>query len=1238
MFFQGRGLHTSCLSSWAFNSSQSNSSDSHDLYAILGVRPGASLADIKRAYRLRARQLHPDVASSTSSSLPSRATSSPSHINSPTSSSSPAWDPSAFIKLSAAYDVLSSRVKRQAYDDSRKHDGKATGARAQSRWKSATGNNHTAAASSNRPSAAAAAAGGKGASGYTQDRDSAWASGPWRQGAQRQQNKERDNTQNGRRHDNSWTTEDRLFSESQGGMVPEAELLTWRYGVGDWMMSLRALPDPAATMTQAERDSLLTRYLRRYQREIQTDLHKAFTHAYLGPSLDYLAPFQLPKHFEAEVRNGLEAGPEVLQLVSGRTLLGTMSLQPAMALLPAPGDPVSEVSTTLPVSNHDCNYGIPHSRLDHPAGGLLGQECHPHNESLSSTLPSSSAAALVSSMDIGSGSSQRTIQELHRSGFEDPEDPEYLDLGLLYQRSMGPSLRPTFDPLRFFDRPDPEQLDLESSLIVRQLLQAHHGEATASDAAAGVDSFSSEGAQGGVASSHLSIGGVKLRGMWREQQPQKHQTHHAASAAGAAVSGADSPCDSTDKHVQPQDSSSREVCTPSMTSSREVCTPSMTSSREVCTPSMTSSREVCTPSMTSSREVCTPSMTSSREVCTPSMTSSREVCTPSMTSQSGDYANPDMQVTEAAYHQCSPSHIMHADGVHGHDGEMLGHSSASWPTAAIVGSRASSSRASSRASSSRASSRASSSRASSRASSSRASSRASSSRASSRASSSRAADYGSTTHQQPSGQTITSPSKGHPSKAASYHTVLPDVPRQFLSTDEVVGRSSSRTAHSSAASMKGASNNPSSWEFDAETEGAEVLYLRLWGQPWAMAVREPINQPLTNSSSVLRGMVPPAAAASTAAAAEGKGVQADVASFASREGARSMKDADFMSDDSPSVRGEAIKKTGAGQSTTAATPGLLNGHHTASEQAGPTGARSDTTCSSDSKPGPTEPHSTKNIHSAILGLVSLQELLRAAGKSFSASTSAALQAVQSLDLFSGLTGVLSSGSGAGGAGGSLRRRVKIYVEGKLVAGLNNDAVLDMQGNRCGYLMRGGSLGVHTIHCFDTTVKKIRLLCRMTRSQALPSSTWLFPPRDLQHSSGSSWYLEWGGYMRKGQPGWLEPSVYCFIIAFASLDFERQLHGLSNLTVTDSNCRSCLTVTAGHALASSGDQKATTTEVRNSTNSASAHDHNHDAVAPADKEDYPRGFDEADKKRVRMKDLCAKSQQAWARARMLMGFW
>ena len=42
--------------------------------------------------------------------------------------------------------------------------------------------------------------------------------------------------------------------------------------------------------------------------------------------------------------------------------------------------------------------------------------------------------------------------------------------------------------------------------------------------------------------------------------------------------------------------------------------------------------------------------------------------------------------------------------------------------------------------------------------------------------------------------------------------------------------------------------------------------------------------------------------------------------------------------------------------------------------------------------------------------------------------------------------------------------------------------------------------------------------------------------------GSSWYVEWGGYQRQGQPGWLEPSLFCFLAGFSTIDFERKLGG------------------------------------------------------------------------------------------------
>src|SRR5256885_3567815 len=62
-----------------------------DLYGVLGVEPGASEDDIKRAYRQLARELHPDVNA----------------------------DPEAeqrFKEITAAYDTLSDPARRRQYD------------------------------------------------------------------------------------------------------------------------------------------------------------------------------------------------------------------------------------------------------------------------------------------------------------------------------------------------------------------------------------------------------------------------------------------------------------------------------------------------------------------------------------------------------------------------------------------------------------------------------------------------------------------------------------------------------------------------------------------------------------------------------------------------------------------------------------------------------------------------------------------------------------------------------------------------------------------------------------------------------------------------------------------------------------------------------------------------------------------------------------------------------------------
>ena len=66
-------------------------------YAALGLKSDASLADIKKAFRQRASQFHPDR--NTDEDAPAR-----------------------FRAAQEAYDVLSDDAKRQAYDDNRRRN------------------------------------------------------------------------------------------------------------------------------------------------------------------------------------------------------------------------------------------------------------------------------------------------------------------------------------------------------------------------------------------------------------------------------------------------------------------------------------------------------------------------------------------------------------------------------------------------------------------------------------------------------------------------------------------------------------------------------------------------------------------------------------------------------------------------------------------------------------------------------------------------------------------------------------------------------------------------------------------------------------------------------------------------------------------------------------------------------------------------------------------------------------
>ncbi len=66
-------------------------------YAALGLKSDATLADIKRAFRQKASQFHPDR--NTDEDAPAR-----------------------FREVQEAYDVLSDNDKRKAYDDNRRRN------------------------------------------------------------------------------------------------------------------------------------------------------------------------------------------------------------------------------------------------------------------------------------------------------------------------------------------------------------------------------------------------------------------------------------------------------------------------------------------------------------------------------------------------------------------------------------------------------------------------------------------------------------------------------------------------------------------------------------------------------------------------------------------------------------------------------------------------------------------------------------------------------------------------------------------------------------------------------------------------------------------------------------------------------------------------------------------------------------------------------------------------------------
>ena len=78
-------------------STNSSPNLSVDLYAVLGLSPTATVDEIKKAFRAKAGEYHPDRNKSESA-------------------------PAQFRAVREAYDVLGDPIKRQEYDDNRRRN------------------------------------------------------------------------------------------------------------------------------------------------------------------------------------------------------------------------------------------------------------------------------------------------------------------------------------------------------------------------------------------------------------------------------------------------------------------------------------------------------------------------------------------------------------------------------------------------------------------------------------------------------------------------------------------------------------------------------------------------------------------------------------------------------------------------------------------------------------------------------------------------------------------------------------------------------------------------------------------------------------------------------------------------------------------------------------------------------------------------------------------------------------
>jgi curved DNA-binding protein CbpA len=292
-------LALSCFSSSSSaSSSASRGAPPRDPYGVLNVPRTASAADIKAAFRREAMRLHPDRQGGRESSA------------------------AAFLELAEAFEALSDPARRRAAADRGGGGSTAT----------------TTTPPPRRPSAAASS---------SATHSSSTSHERWRRhdGADDASYDERDLPpflQRWFENERSRREREReaRLSQHQRRRPGAAGPLPWPLSVAErWFVGEDAA-DPHQQQEQAGPDKAASPFnaldpqsaeqvagaLVRCRAALQDELHSALLLAFFGPRAPRkgLPPGGLPRAFEAEERSDPKRTPELLHLVSGRTLLGVV--------------------------------------------------------------------------------------------------------------------------------------------------------------------------------------------------------------------------------------------------------------------------------------------------------------------------------------------------------------------------------------------------------------------------------------------------------------------------------------------------------------------------------------------------------------------------------------------------------------------------------------------------------------------------------------------------------------------------------------------------------------------------------------------------------------------------------------------------------------------------------------------------------------------------------------------------